>query len=83
MTDDENPFREPDLQYTYVPELPPCDLHQARWEYRAASYDAKTRLGPWANLCTACFVEHGVGLGLGKGQRLFVGPPPTQQGETE
>lgn len=30
--------------------------------------DGKTRMGPWANMCQACFIKNGQGLGTGKGQ---------------
>jgi hypothetical protein len=30
--------------------------------------DGKTRSGPWALMCAACFEKHGVGLGTGRGQ---------------
>lgn len=33
------------------------------------AYDAKTKYGPWGWLCTACFEEVGLGLGVGRGQR--------------
>lgn len=36
-----------------------------------ALYDAKTRQGPWGFLCQAHFDQVGVGLGLGKGQKLI------------
>jgi len=36
--------------------------------------DGKTKMGPWAFMCTACHKEVGVGLGLGLGQ-LFVREP--------
>lgn len=66
--------REPDLFVAYVMELPHCSLH---WELRQvvveAAYDAKTKYGPWGYLCVNCFVDHGVGLGTGRGQRLIVG----------
>lgn len=32
-------------------------------------YDCKTRLGPWALLCSVCFEAIGCGLGTGKGQK--------------
>lgn len=32
-------------------------------------FDCRTRMGHWGNLCTRCFNEFGIGLGLGKGQR--------------
>lgn len=30
--------------------------------------DGRTLFGPWAVMCESCAAEHGVGLGLGKGQ---------------
>lgn len=36
-----------------------------------ASYDAKTTLGPWANMCKHHYKQLGIGLGLGKGQKLL------------
>ena len=32
-------------------------------------FDAKTKQGPWATMCSWCFRQHGIGLGLGRGQR--------------
>jgi hypothetical protein len=33
-------------------------------------FDAKTRMGPWANLCPTCYVNVGLGqLGTGMGQK--------------
>ena len=48
-----------------VAALPNCDFCGA-----AAHYDGKTKIGPWANMCENCFKKLGVGLGLGKGQKL-------------
>jgi hypothetical protein len=36
-------------------------------------FDAKTKMGPWANLCQDCFNKQGVGLGIGKGQKYTIG----------
>lgn len=36
-----------------------------------ASVDGKTRMGPWANMCPEHFMDFGVGLGVGMGQRLL------------
>ena len=36
-----------------------------------ASYDGKTSMGPWANMCEDHFQSHGTGLGTGRGQRLI------------
>jgi hypothetical protein len=36
-----------------------------------AEYDAKTKQGPWAYMCTECFKIWGIGLGLGMGQKLI------------
>jgi hypothetical protein len=35
--------------------------------------DGKTTLGPWANMCLACFRVAGIGLGTGKGQKYVRG----------
>jgi len=51
-----------------VTEAQTCDICG-----KEAKYDAKTKAGPWGYLCEGCFKVHGVGLGLGKGQRLVVG----------
>lgn len=48
-----------------VTRLPGCDLCSD-----TAAYDGRTNMGPWAYMCHACFDAHGVGLGLGFGQKL-------------
>lgn len=40
-----------------------------------AEYDGKTQAGPWAFMCSADFANYGVGLGLGRGQRLVLVQP--------
>jgi len=50
-----------------VDNIPECDC----CEHKAA-YDAKTRHGVWGYLCEEHFSEFGVGLGLGKGQKLIL-----------
>lgn len=48
-----------------------CDLcSQAGALITQATYDGKTRVGPWAFMCDSCFEKWGIGLGKGKGQRL-------------
>ena len=37
---------------------------------KTATVDGKTKMGPWAFMCEACHTVFGVGLGVGKGQRL-------------
>lgn len=57
-----------------VAKLPNCDIH-AYVHHKLgvlAAYDGKTKDGPWANMCEQCFKTHGIGLGLGKGQRLVL-----------
>lgn len=44
---------------------PPCDLCG-----QPAYYDCKTVNGSWMYACTAHYDVYGVGLGLGRGQRL-------------
>ena len=55
---------------TTVVSLPACDFCNQDGHSRAARYDGKTAMGPWANMCQAHFRQYGVGLGLGRGQRL-------------
>jgi hypothetical protein len=57
---------------TMVASYPDCDFCG-----RQARYDAKTSAGPWGNLCANHYRTHGVGLGLGKGQRLVASTEPT------
>jgi len=52
-----------------VSKLPRCDFNEG---HPPAAVDGKTNMGPWAYMCEGCFQSHGVGLGLGKGQRLIV-----------
>ena len=52
---------------TKVKTFPHCDFCPS-----GALYDGQTTAGLWANMCNLHFQEHGVGLGLGKGQRLVV-----------
>lgn len=47
--------------------IPKCDFCGSN-----AVYDGKTNRGPWAYMCESCFTEYGVGLGLGKGQKLVI-----------
>lgn len=37
-----------------------------------AGFDAKTKMGPWANMCSTHYGLYGIGLGTGKGQRLVL-----------
>ena len=53
-----------------VDRIPPCDICREQGRQRPAQYDGKTVWGPWAYMCEAHWRRYGVGLGLGKGQRL-------------
>jgi hypothetical protein len=44
-----------------------CDLCEK--PITSVFYDARTRYGPWACLCQACFDLDGMGLGTGRGQK--------------
>lgn len=44
-----------------------CDLCAA--PLLARFIDGKTQRGPWGNMCFLCYVEHGCGLGTGRGQQ--------------
>ena len=46
--------------------IPLCDICTKK-----ACYDAKTIHGAWGYLCEGCFRTYGIGLGLGRGQRLI------------
>jgi hypothetical protein len=50
-----------------VASLPTCDFCT-----QTAQYDGKTRMGPWANMCPDHFVDYGIGLGTGRGQRYVL-----------
>ena len=50
-----------------VSQLPKCDFCD-----KQATYDGKTTFGPWANMCEAHNWLHGIGLGVGRGQRLVL-----------
>ena len=52
-----------------VDALPPCDFDAG---HGPASYDAKSKAGPWGYMCEACYAAHGLGLGLGIGQKLIL-----------
>ena len=45
-----------------------CDICSATLKGRP-HVDGKTQTGPWANMCTRCHMEVGVGLGTGRGQK--------------
>lgn len=57
-----------------VDRLPPCDFckQDPLVPYQAAKYDGRTKMGPWAMMCEEHFKVFGVGLGLGKGQKLLI-----------
>lgn len=58
-----------EVQVTYIPI---CDICIVSGKPEDAAYDGRTKDGPWANMCEDCFKVHGVGLGLGKGQKLIL-----------
>ena len=44
-----------------------CDIcHES---FNGEFVDGRTRIGPWAKMCTSCYKDYGVGLGTGCGQR--------------
>lgn len=62
-----------------VHDYPDCDFCKKECEDgaktpRKAKYDGKTNVvgGSWAYMCQEHFDVYGVGLGLGRGQRLLV-----------
>ena len=57
-----------------VNKLPRCDFYSEGFcrNFGEAHYDGKTIHGPWANMCEQHFSAYGVGLGLGRGQKLIL-----------
>lgn len=56
------------VETTKVSEIPNCDFCG-----EPASYDARTKFGPWGFMCEDDFKTHSTGkLGLGFGQKLEV-----------
>lgn len=51
----------------YVRDFPICNFCG-----QEAHYDARTKQGPWANMCDECFKMYGRGLGPGRGQKLLI-----------
>lgn len=49
--------------------LPNCDFCNKLPEDYFYFIDGKTKYGPWAIMCPDCFIEFGVGLGTGLGQK--------------
>lgn len=62
------------VKQVWMTELPECDVCRHRGLTATnAAYDAMTKDGPWAYMCTPHFDELGVGLGEGLGQMIVVG----------
>ncbi|MEK6832674.1 MAG: hypothetical protein AABY32_01390 [Nanoarchaeota archaeon] len=59
--------------------LPKCDFCRENNVDTDAIYDGKTTMGCWGNMCEKHFKQYGVGLGLGKGQKLVVKTPSTNK----
>ena len=57
-----------------VKELPRCDFCKMDEVDKLALYDGRTKAGSWANMCQEHFRQHGIGLGLGRGQKLEAQP---------
>ena len=54
-----------------INEMPLCDFCLQEKDNFPASFDGKTKMGAWANMCEKHFRQYGIGLGLGKGQKLM------------
>lgn len=66
-----NRFRSTDGREAVVSTIPRCDFCNQNGETKDAVYDAASAMGPWAYMCESHFQQHGVGLGEGRGQKLF------------
>jgi len=58
-------------QEVVIEKLVQCDL----CKIAEAKYDARSKMGPWGYMCQKCFGFYGIGLGIGKGQKLVVRAP--------
>ena len=47
-----------------------CDI--CKRPLRRLFVDGRTKMGPWAIMCSSCHREQGVGLGLSKGQKYSI-----------
>lgn len=54
-----------------------CDMCHTGLKTAGEFVDGRTRMGPWAMLCTSCHEKYGVGLGAGKGQLYELQPNGT------
>lgn len=63
----------PDLTEAKVVRIPNCDFDHAT--PTPALYDGGTIQGPWAYMCQTHFDAFGIGLGMGKGQKLVLISP--------
>jgi hypothetical protein len=50
-------------------EIEHCDICRTKAINLTVVVDGATRMGPWALMCHDCFTRHGIGIGLGVGQR--------------
>ena len=55
-----------------VDRLPECHFCRLGKKHILARYDGRTKKGPWRMMCLKHFKEHGRGVGIGKGQRLWL-----------
>jgi hypothetical protein len=72
---DTEPTSYPRHEAVAVSVLPDCDIcrHvEGRIKPERALFDGRTHIGQWANMCHPHMTSHGVGLGLGRGQRLVI-----------
>lgn len=64
----------------WVGPVPNCDFCSQDGLKVVSEYDAKTKFGPWANMCERHFKENGFGrLGTGYGQKIL--PPDPKDDE--
>jgi len=60
-------------EFVFVDVLPPCDICIIEGNKILAAYDARTKMGPWGNVCEHHFGTDTFGnLGTGRGQKLFL-----------
>jgi len=60
------------METAKVSKIPECNFCVEFGNPKPAKYDGKTIFRVWAYMCEEHFKKYGIGLGLGKGQRLIL-----------
>jgi len=64
---EKEPYKKPEVLWTGTP-VSECNICDTKIE--EVFIDGATWRGAWAIMCPNCYASHGIGLGLGKGQKF-------------